>query len=193
MEVHSIIGQGHLEAVYHECLEIEFENRKIPFVSKPQLAIYYKERKLKKYYIPDFILFKEIVLEIKAEKCFTKEDEAQIINILKISRHKTGLLINFGEQSLRVKRFINQSMEYIKGSITLQAILLNYWGAYCAWNQKAIRASVYENVRKILKCRTAQLGYHLYQCPKCSGVRLIPHSCKSRNTDFSDFTDYIDI
>ncbi|MGR3301342.1 MAG: GxxExxY protein [Candidatus Scalindua sp.] len=55
MEVHSIIGPGH-EAVYHECLEIEFENRKIPFVSKPQLAIYYKERKLKKYYIPDFIL-----------------------------------------------------------------------------------------------------------------------------------------
>jgi GxxExxY protein len=43
MEVHSIIGPGHLEAVYHECLEIEFENRKIPFVSKPQLAIYYKE------------------------------------------------------------------------------------------------------------------------------------------------------
>ncbi len=39
MEVHSIIGPGHLEAVYHECLEIEFENRKIPFVSKPQLTI----------------------------------------------------------------------------------------------------------------------------------------------------------
>ncbi len=45
MEVHIIIGSGHLEAVSHECLEIEFENRKIPFVSKPQLAIYYKERK----------------------------------------------------------------------------------------------------------------------------------------------------
>jgi GxxExxY protein len=107
MEVHSIIGPGHLEAVYHECLEIEFENRKITFVSKPQLAIYYKERKLKKYYIPDFILFTEIVLEIKAEKCFTKEDEAQIINSLKISSHKIGLLINFGEKSLCFKRFIN--------------------------------------------------------------------------------------
>ncbi len=57
MEVYTIIGSGHLEAVYHECLEIEFENRKIPFVSKPQLVIYDKERELKKYYIPDFILF----------------------------------------------------------------------------------------------------------------------------------------
>ncbi len=107
MEVHSIIGPGHLEAVYHECLEIEFENRKIPFVSKPQLAIYYKGKKLKKYYIPDFFLFKGIVLEIKAERCFTPADEAQIINSLKISKHQIGLLINFGEKSLRFKRFIN--------------------------------------------------------------------------------------
>ncbi len=49
----------------------------------------------------------KIVLEIKAEKCFTKQDEAQIINSLKISKHRVGLLINFGEESLRFKRFIN--------------------------------------------------------------------------------------
>ena len=57
--------------------------------------------------ISQITLFKEIVLESKVEKCFTKEDEAKIINSLKISRHKIGLLINFGEQSLRFKRFIN--------------------------------------------------------------------------------------
>lgn len=105
--MHKIIGPGHLEAVYHECLEIEFEERNIPFTSKPKLDIFYKERKLKKYYVPDFLVFSEVVLEIKAEKCFTKVDEAQIINSLKTSRHKVGLLINFGEKSLRFKRFIN--------------------------------------------------------------------------------------
>lgn len=71
-------------------------------------------------------------------------------------------------------------MEYITGVITLQAIFLTHWTGYCAWHEGAIRAVVYENARKILKCRTPQLGYHLYQCPKCSDVRLIPHSCKSR-------------
>lgn len=107
IEVHNIIGQGHLEAVYHECLEIEFKNRKIEYTSKPQLNIFYKNKKLQKYYIPDFIVFNEIVVEIKSERCLTKEDEAQIINSLKISNKKVGLLINFGELSLKFKRFVN--------------------------------------------------------------------------------------
>jgi GxxExxY protein len=107
IEVHNIIGSGNLEAVYQECLELEFTKRNIPFIAQPRLRIYYKGIELKKYYVPDFIVFEEIVLEIKAAKTLTNEDAAQIINSLKISRHKTGLLINFGEASLRFKRFIN--------------------------------------------------------------------------------------
>jgi GxxExxY protein len=107
MEVHRIIGPGHLEAVYHECLEIEFRERNIPFISKPKWEIYYKEEKLKKFYTPDFMVYEEIVLEIKSSKSLTEVDEAQIINSLKISRHEIGLLINFGELSLKFKRFIN--------------------------------------------------------------------------------------
>lgn len=107
MEVHRIIGPGHLEAVYHECLEIEFRERNIPYISKPKLEIYYKEEKLKKFYTPDFMVYKEIVLEIKSSKSLTEVDEAQIINSLKISRQEIGLLINFGELSLKFKRFIN--------------------------------------------------------------------------------------
>ena len=107
MEVHNIMGPGHLEAVYHECLEIESNKRKIPYVSKPKVEIYYKDVKLKKYYVPDFIFFKDVVVEIKAEKRLTKEDEAQIINSLKTSRKQVGLLINFGEASLVFRRFVN--------------------------------------------------------------------------------------
>ena|SRR3990172_289726 len=106
MEVHNIIGPGHLEGIYQECLEIEFAVRKIPFISKPKLPVYYKDRKLKKFYVPDFIIFHEIVVEIKAEKALTVVDEAQVINSLKTSRHEIGLLINFGEASLRFKRYI---------------------------------------------------------------------------------------
>ena len=106
MEVHNEMGPGHLEAVYQECLEIEFELQNIPFISKPNLSLYYKTRKLKKFYVPDFIVFGDIVLEIKAQKMLTKDDEAQIINSLKSSRHEIGLLINFGEPSLKFRRFI---------------------------------------------------------------------------------------
>jgi hypothetical protein len=71
-------------------------------------------------------------------------------------------------------------MEYIAGVITLRAIFSLHWRAYCCWYEGVIRESVIENVQKILKCRTFQLGYHLYQCPKCHEMRMIPHSCKSR-------------
>lgn len=70
-------------------------------------------------------------------------------------------------------------MEYITG-IKLQDIFLLYWDAYCNWYKGTIREAVYENVKKIMKCRTFQLGYHMFKCPKCSTIRLMPHSCKSR-------------
>ncbi|WKZ17969.1 MAG: GxxExxY protein [Candidatus Jettenia sp. CY-1] len=107
MEVHNFIGPGHLEAVYQECLEIELELRNILFIPQPRLEIFYKNQKLKKFYIPDFIVYNKIVVEIKAEKLLTKVDEAQLINSLIISRHNTGLLLNFGEGTLRYRRFVN--------------------------------------------------------------------------------------
>ena len=107
MEVHRTVGPGHLEAVYQECLEIEFKLREIPFISQPRLEIFCKEQKLKKFYVPDFIIYNEVVVEIKAEKSLTKVDEAQLINSLTISRHSVGLLLNFGEESLRYRRFVS--------------------------------------------------------------------------------------
>jgi GxxExxY protein len=95
-----------LKTVYHECLEIEFNLREIQYISKPQLNIFYKANQLKKHYIPDFLVYNEIIVEIKAEKCLTKEDEAQLISSLKSSKKKIGLLINFGELSLKFKRFV---------------------------------------------------------------------------------------
>lgn len=107
MEVHRIVGPGHLEAVYQECLEIELKLRDIPFISQPRLEIFYKEQKLQKYYVPDFIVYNDVLVEIKAEQSLSKVDEAQLINSLIISHHNTGLLINFGEESLRYRRFKN--------------------------------------------------------------------------------------
>jgi GxxExxY protein len=74
MEVHKEMGPGFLEAVYHECLEIEFQIRNIPYISKPRLKLYYKNKLLNKYYEPDFLIYSEIVIEIKAAKCLAKND-----------------------------------------------------------------------------------------------------------------------
>ena len=71
-------------------------------------------------------------------------------------------------------------METIKASNKLRELFLAYWAPYKEWCKEKIRDSVVENVEKMLKCRTPQLGYHEYRCPQCQTVRLIPHSCKSR-------------
>jgi len=107
IEVHNVMGPGLLEAIYHECLEIEFTCRNIQYKSQPKVKVFYKVNELKKYYIPDFIVYNEIIVELKAEKQLTDIDEAQIINSLKNSKKKIGLLINFGENSLKFKRYIN--------------------------------------------------------------------------------------
>ena len=107
MEVHSVLGCGFLEAVYQEALGIEFKLRNIPFVEFPQLKIDFKGHILKKYYVPDFICYEEIVVEIKAIKQCGGDEEAQIINALNASKKPLGVLINFGEPSLYWKRYAN--------------------------------------------------------------------------------------
>ena len=54
MEVHRILGPGHLEAVYHEALEIEFRLKRIPYVSELKLELEYKGHKLRRHYVPDW-------------------------------------------------------------------------------------------------------------------------------------------
>lgn len=107
MEVHRFLGPGFLEAVYQEALAIEFKLRNIPFVEFPKLKIDFKGIILKKYYVPDFLCYDEVIVEIKAIQQCTKEDEAQIINALKAARKVVGVLINFGEPSLFHRRFVN--------------------------------------------------------------------------------------
>jgi len=107
MEVHRVLGPGFLEAVYQEALAIEFKLRDIPFVEFPKVEINYKEFKLKKYYVPDYLCYDKIIIEIKSICQCTPNEEAQIINALKASKFKVGVLLNFGEQSLYWKRYAN--------------------------------------------------------------------------------------
>jgi len=106
MEVHKELGCGFLEAVYQEALEREFTSQGIPFNAQPIIEIKYKGEPLDKKYQPDFICYDEVIIEIKAISSLTGLEESQLINYLKASGLKVGLLINFGSKSLEHKRLV---------------------------------------------------------------------------------------
>ena len=110
MKVHTELGPGFLEAVYQEALEKEFKKRDIPYLRQPKLSLFYDGEKLKKYYIADFFCYDSIVLELKVSQFISEGQSKQLQNSLKSSKHKLGLLINFGTASLTYKRIINPSV-----------------------------------------------------------------------------------
>jgi GxxExxY protein len=95
-EVYKEKGCGFLEGVYQECLEIEFGIQNLPAITQPRLELCYKGRPLKQIYVPDFICFGKIVLELKAVSALDDVHRAQVHNQLRSTGHKLGLLVNFG-------------------------------------------------------------------------------------------------
>ncbi|MDE0770316.1 MAG: GxxExxY protein [Opitutaceae bacterium] len=106
-EVYNELGAEFLEPVYQEAYEIELSEKQIAFVAQPQLKIKYKEYTLEKEYFADLIAHQEILIELKAIEKLTKREESQVLNYLKASNLRLGLLINFGhDQKLEWKRII---------------------------------------------------------------------------------------
>jgi GxxExxY protein len=99
-EVYRNMGCGFLEAVYQECLELEFTERGIPFVPRRKLQIAYKGRVLEQAYEADFICYEKIIVELKALSHLAGEHSAQVWNYLKATGLRLGLLINFGHHPL---------------------------------------------------------------------------------------------
>ncbi len=114
MEVHRTLGCGFLEAVYQEALEIELTNRGVPYLAQKELPLIYKGRLLKKAYIADFVAYDKVIVELKASSALTTIDEAQVINYLKATGLKVGLLINFGKDSLEWKRKVFDTKNKIR-------------------------------------------------------------------------------
>ena len=89
-----------------EALEREFSDQRIPFTSQSVIEISYKGKPLNKTYQSDFICYSEIIIEIKAISSLSGIEEAQLINYLKATGLRVGLLINFGAKSLEYKRLV---------------------------------------------------------------------------------------
>lgn len=95
-EVYREMGCGFLEAVYQECMGKEFSKRGISYVAHQELRLSYKGEPLRQTYIPDFICYEAIIVELKALAATTGEHKAQVLNYLKATAMRVGLLVNFG-------------------------------------------------------------------------------------------------
>lgn len=97
MEVYNEAGNGFVEPVYQESLEIELELRGIPFEPQVHLPITYKGHRLRQRYIADVVCYDKIIVELKAVSKLLDEHRAQVLNYLKATGYRLGLLVNFGQ------------------------------------------------------------------------------------------------
>ncbi len=106
MEVHNHTVRGMSEVVYKDALELEFQDNYIIFEREKKYVVNYKGRILKHKFYADFVVFDEVILEVKSTNSITDEFIAQCINYLKVSGKKVALLVNFGESKLVYKRIV---------------------------------------------------------------------------------------
>ena len=106
MEVHKTLGNGYLEYVYEEALCYELTKRGISYERQKEMDIYYKDFLIPRKYRADLFVDGRVIVDNKATSGFTENDEAQLLNYLKGTRNRVGLLLNFGKSSLEYKRRI---------------------------------------------------------------------------------------
>ena len=112
-EVYNNLGSGFLENVYQECLEIEMRNQKIDFIPQKEIEIKYKDSVINHKYRADLVCYDKIIVEVKAVSKLANEHKAQVINYLKATGYKLGILVNFGAfQKLEYERIVLEKREF---------------------------------------------------------------------------------
>ena len=97
IDVYNELKSGFLEAVYQEAMELELGERGIPFEPQKELCIYYKGRCLEKRYFADLVCFGTVLVELKAMNEIGGREESQMLNYLKATGLRVGVIVNFGD------------------------------------------------------------------------------------------------
>jgi len=105
MEVLNTLGHCLLEKPYENALVVEFGLKNIPYKQQPRYGVIYKSVKVGEY-IPDLIVFDEIVVDTKTIDRITDVERGQILNYLKITQLRVGLLLNFKHPKLEWERLV---------------------------------------------------------------------------------------
>ena len=105
MEVLNTLGHGLLEKPYENALVVEFGLKNIPYKQQPRYEVIYKSVKVGEY-IPDLIVFDEIVVDTKTIDRITNVERGQVLNYLKITQLRVGLILNFKHPKLEWERLV---------------------------------------------------------------------------------------
>ena len=104
-EVYNHLGYGFLEKVYKNAMKIELDLRGIPCVLEAPIQVRFKG-KIAGDYFADIFVDEKVLVELKVAKQYHQPDEAQLLNELKATGIKVGLLINFGKEKVEFKRMV---------------------------------------------------------------------------------------
>jgi len=104
-EVNRVLGAGFLEKVYENALLIELIARGLKAENQIPIKVQYKGKEVGEYYA-DIVVEKQVILELKALDSLQKIHEAQLLNYLKATGYKIGLLVNFTHPKAEIKRFV---------------------------------------------------------------------------------------
>jgi len=105
IEVYKELGYGFLEAVYQKAMKVELEFRGLVAELENKIQVFYKGHEVG-FYEADILVNKCVIVELKVAKEYQKADEAQLLNELKATRIKVGMLINFGQSKAEFKRMV---------------------------------------------------------------------------------------
>lgn len=106
-EVHKILGCGFLEKVYQEALEEEFKIRHIPYEREKRIKISYKDKVLEQDFFADFVCYDNIIVELKAVSEIVDIHKVQVLNYLRATKMKLGILVNFNDEYIIPCRVVN--------------------------------------------------------------------------------------
>ena len=106
MEVLNTLGHGLLEKPYENALVVELGLKGIQFAQQKKFDVNYKGTIVGEY-IPDLVVFNQIIVDLKVIKQITDIERAQVINYLKITGMKVGLILNFKNPTLEWERLVH--------------------------------------------------------------------------------------
>jgi GxxExxY protein len=104
-EVHRVLGYGFLERVYQRALQQELRLRGIEVELERDITVRYKDCEVG-FYRADLFVQNSVIVELKVAKTYNSDDEPQLLNELKATGLKVGLLINFGRTKVEFKRLV---------------------------------------------------------------------------------------
>lgn len=104
--VSNTLGAGFLEKVYENSLVIELRKMEIKVEQQKSVDVFYDQTLVGEYYA-DQLVDDEIIVELKAVKSFDNNHRTQLMNYLKAGNKRYGLLINFGNPKVEIKRMLN--------------------------------------------------------------------------------------